>query len=188
MHIVLLGDSVFDNGFYTNGGPDVISQVRELLPEGSSVSLLAVDGSTTEVIPSQMERTPADATHLVLSVGGNDAIKSLGVVDGFEEDYRSAVAACLKPGLPLTVCTIYHGWFSNPEYQRSVATAITAFNDVIIRVAGELKIPVIDLRLVCNSPVDFSNSIEPSVTGGGTIARTIVEAVKRSGTGTVEVI
>ena len=33
-HIVLLGDSIFDNGRYTMGGPDVISQVRQLLPVG----------------------------------------------------------------------------------------------------------------------------------------------------------
>jgi hypothetical protein len=32
MHIVLLGDSVVDNAAYTNGGPDVIAQVRQLLP------------------------------------------------------------------------------------------------------------------------------------------------------------
>jgi hypothetical protein len=31
-HIVLLGDSIFDNSPYTAGGPDVISQVRQLLP------------------------------------------------------------------------------------------------------------------------------------------------------------
>jgi hypothetical protein len=43
-HIVLLGDSIFDNGRYTMGGPDVISQVRQLLPVGWQASLLAVDG------------------------------------------------------------------------------------------------------------------------------------------------
>lgn len=31
-HIVLLGDSIFDNAHYTLGGPDVIAQVRKLLP------------------------------------------------------------------------------------------------------------------------------------------------------------
>ncbi|PYX58528.1 MAG: lipase, partial [Acidobacteria bacterium] len=27
-HLVLLGDSIFDNSQYTSGGPDVVSQVR----------------------------------------------------------------------------------------------------------------------------------------------------------------
>lgn len=73
-HIVLLGDSILDNRAYTEGGPDVVSQVQELLPLGSHATLLAVDGSTTEDIPSQVQHIPSDATHLVLSVGGNDAI------------------------------------------------------------------------------------------------------------------
>src|SRR5467141_4000518 len=46
-HLVLLGDSIFDNAHYTSGGPDVVSQVRNLLPLGWGASLLAVDGSTT---------------------------------------------------------------------------------------------------------------------------------------------
>ena len=33
-HVVLIGDSIFDNAAYTRGGPDVVSQVRGLLPRG----------------------------------------------------------------------------------------------------------------------------------------------------------
>jgi hypothetical protein len=73
-HVVLLGDSIFDNSRYTDGGPDVISQVRQILPVGWRASLLALDGSTTENLPSQLNRMPPDASHLVLSVGGNDAL------------------------------------------------------------------------------------------------------------------
>lgn len=72
-HVVLLGDSIFDNGQYTGGGLDVASQLRKLLP-GWGVSLLAVDGSTTFNIPDQMRRLPKESTHLVLSVGGNNAL------------------------------------------------------------------------------------------------------------------
>ena len=31
-HVVLLGDSVLDNGAYVGAGPDVVSQVREVVP------------------------------------------------------------------------------------------------------------------------------------------------------------
>ena len=31
-HLVLLGDSILDNGAYTAGGPAVIEQVRAILP------------------------------------------------------------------------------------------------------------------------------------------------------------
>src|SRR5215510_874596 len=66
-HVILLGDSIFDNAAYTLGGPDVISQVREFLSAGWQASLLAVDGSTTEDVLKQLSRLPADATHLVLN-------------------------------------------------------------------------------------------------------------------------
>jgi lysophospholipase L1-like esterase len=206
IRIVLLGDSIFDNGFYTDGGPDVVSQVRELLPEGSSVSLLAVDGSTTEEIPSQVERIPSDATHIVLSVGGNDAmmnsdvlmkplestVKALAeladVSQIFEENYRRAIAACKKTGLPLIICTIYNGNFPDPEYQRLASTALTVFNDAILRVGFEFGLTVIDLRFVCTFREDYANPIEPNSMGGAKIARCIVAAIARSGTGRAEVI
>ena len=76
-HLVLIGDSIFDNAAYTRGGPDVVSQVRGLLPPGWEATLLAVDGSTTDHVAGQLGRLPSQATHLVLSVGGNDALAHL---------------------------------------------------------------------------------------------------------------
>lgn len=191
-YIVLLGDSIFDNRSYTKGGPDVIAQVRELLPDGSRATLLAVDGSTTGEIPDQMSLVSSDTTHLVLSVGGNDAIlhsdillkpmKSTAaaiaeladVSRQFEENYRRAVEACRRPGLPLTLCTIYNGNFPDREYQRLASTALTVFNDPILRIAFEFQLSVIDLRFVCSAPEDYANPIEPSAIGGAKIARSIV--------------
>jgi hypothetical protein len=156
-HLVLLGDSIFDNAAYTSGGPDEVSQVRKILPTGWTASLLAIDGSRTGDVAEQVDRLPTNATDLVLRVGGNNALMEAAQAVGFlgqvslefEEDYRSAVAACLRPGLPLTVCTIYNGCFSDPQYQRIVSTALTVFNDAILRVAIEHCLSVIDLRAVC---------------------------------------
>lgn len=116
--VVLLGDSILDNATYTRGGPDVVSQVRELLRPEWGATLLAVDGSTTDHVQSQLARLPKDATHLVLSVGGNNALMHLGMLDSpvssmaksiealadiasdFEARYRVVIAACLNTGLP----------------------------------------------------------------------------------------
>ena len=73
-HIVLLGDSIFDNGSYTGAEPDVVTHLRTLLPEGSRATLLAVDGATTRSMTGQVAEIPSDATHVVVSVGGNDAL------------------------------------------------------------------------------------------------------------------
>jgi hypothetical protein len=190
-HLVLLGDSSLDNAAYTGGGPDVITQVRAVLPAGWSASLAAVDGATTRDVEAQLSRLPAQATHLVLSVGGNDALLDASVLDvaastaaeallrladvvaAFELRYRGAVAACLRSGRPLTVCTIYNGCFPDPQYQRVVTTALTVFNDAIVRVASERGLAVIDLRAVCALPEDYANPIEPSSAGGEKIARVI---------------
>ena len=193
-HVVLLGDSIFDNAHYTQGGPDVICQVRKILPAGWAASLLAVDGATTEDLPSQLSRLPADVSHLVLSVGGNDALMNSSILQkpadsmsqaigelaslsqSFEQRYRRAVEACLKPHLPLTVCTIYNGNFPD-IFQRLVSTALMVFNDVILRVGVEMGLTVIDLRFVCCASEDYANPIEPSSTGGAKIARAIVKVL-----------
>jgi len=194
-HLVLLGDSILDNQAYTAGGPAVIAQVAGQLPPGWLASLRAIDGSTTEDIPSQLATLPADATHLLLSVGGNNALLRAEILDtpvvssgealsllseaagAFEVAYRHVVEACLERKLPLVVCTIYNGKFPDPTYQQRVRVALMAFNDVILRVATENDLTVIDLRLVCSSTADYANPIEPSTIGGAKIARAIVFAV-----------
>jgi hypothetical protein len=44
-HVVLLGDSIFDNGAYVPGDPDVVTQLRGILPDGWKASLWAIDGA-----------------------------------------------------------------------------------------------------------------------------------------------
>src|SRR4028119_145154 len=37
-HVVLLGDSIFDNAAYVAGAPDVVQQVRHRLPDGAAAT------------------------------------------------------------------------------------------------------------------------------------------------------
>ncbi|PWF55047.1 SGNH/GDSL hydrolase family protein [Massilia glaciei] len=196
MHnVVLLGDSILDNAAYTAGGPAVIAHVRQQLPPGWRATLNAVDGATTDDLQPQLASLPPDASHLLLSIGGNNALLCQDILEtpvtssgealllfyalaqDFELAYRGAVQDCLKRNLPLVVCTIYHGNFPDPDYQRRVAVALTVFNDVIIRIAVEMRLKVIDLRSICNCADDYANPIEPSGSGGAKIARAIVLAV-----------
>jgi len=91
--VVLIGDSIFDNARYTSGQPDVISHVHGLIPAGWQATLLAVDGPTTNDIPAQLRRLPPDATHLVLSVGGNNAIMNADVLTTPVQLAREALVA-----------------------------------------------------------------------------------------------
>lgn len=149
-HIVLLGDSIFDNQSYTAGQPDVVRHLRTLVPPEWEATLCAVDGATTGSVALQFDDIPDDASHLVLSVGGNDALSHFDLLDrrlgssrealllydarvgAFEDGYREVVASLAARRLPLTVC-------------------VTAS--------------------------DYANPIEPSGTGGRKIAAAIARAV-----------
>jgi hypothetical protein len=195
-HIILLGDSIFDNLSYVHPEPDVLAQLQELLPAGWKASLRAVDGAVTNHVTRQLADLPAEATHLALSVGGNDLLRwawellrtpvtmssqvfvlLAGVIGGFEPMYRRVVEACLETGLPLVVCTIYNGNFVDQEFQTMAPIAVAIFNDVILRVSREKGLQAIDLRLVCALEEDYANEIEPSAIGGRKIAAAIWRAV-----------
>ncbi len=201
-HVVLLGDSIFDNGAYVAGGPDVVTQLRPLLPPGWSATLCAVDGAVVDDVARQLARIPADATHLVVSAGGNDALGHVDLLNrparsaaevlglladaagAFESRYRRMLATVMDRKLPVVVCTIYNGNLPDALTQRLASTALTVFNDAILRAAIETRTPVIDLRLVCSERADYANPIEPSTHGGAKIARAVVRALtERSANG-----
>lgn len=196
-HLVLLGDSILDNAAYTHGGPDVVAQVRELLPDNWHVTLRAQDGSMTVDVARQVVLLPRDATHLVASVGGNDGIDASHVFtegaanmaaalarlaevqEKFAANYNAMLADVLRVGLPTALCTIYYPRFTEPMFQRLACTALALFNDVIILAAARHGLPVLDLRLICDAPEDYANEIEPSPTGGAKIATAITKLLQQ---------
>jgi hypothetical protein len=190
-HLALLGDSIFDNARYVPGGPSVVEHLRRILPGGWRVTLLAIDGSVAADVPRQLERVPADVSHLIVSAGGNDGLDQSGLIlhepagsfaevlarmadlrGEFRQSYQRMLQHVLGCGKPTGVCTVYD---AIPGLDPSEAAALSLFNDVILREAFRAGVPVIDLRLICHEPTDYSRAspIEPSVSGGGKIARAI---------------
>jgi hypothetical protein len=193
-HLVLLGDSILDNAAYVPGRrPAVIDQVRSRLPAGWLATLLALDGSVINDVNRQLDALPHDATHLVLSAGGNDAlaqvgtlqktVKSVGhglrvlaeVCERFEGDYRRLLASIRDHGLAAGVCTVYNPSLPDLVTRREVVAALGLYNDCIIRVAREFKFPVLELRAICTDAADFVAQIEPSLRGGAKIAEAICQ-------------
>ena len=190
-HVLLLGDSIFDNKGYVAGAPDVVTHLRNRLPAGWRGSLAAVSGAVASDVIRQLEREPREASHLVVSAGGNDALRQEGILgqearsvgegltrlagaaDRFRQDYRAMLDAVLARRLPTAVCTIYDPRFADPQRQRLAVAGLSLFNDAILREAFGRNLPIIDLRLVCNEPGDLANAIEPSVQGGRKIAAAI---------------
>ena len=95
-------------------------------------------------------RLSDDATHLVVSCGGNDALGYVPLLSEnarsfaevldrfsdiraeFSKQYRHMLDRVLAPNLAATVCTVYD---SVPDLAPSAHTALSMFNEVIIREA-----------------------------------------------------
>lgn len=194
MHLVLLGDSTIDNQNYTKGELSVEGHLRRSTLAGT-ITRLATDGHTTSHIPEQLEHLPDDATHLVLSVGGNDALMNINILERpaldvwdavrsisdiinvFKKNYRKCLDEVLSHSLPTVVCTIYNGAFESVQEQKVMTTMARLFNDVIIQCANDSDCPVIDLRTICTEREDYFNPIEPSAIGGEKIAKAIIDVV-----------
>jgi len=163
-HVILLGDSIFDNARYVPGGPAVIDHLRRCLPADGRAALLARDGAIAADVLRQLDHLPADATHLIVSAGGNDALSSSMVLhedagsvaealthladlhDDFQRAYRAMLAAVVAAGKPTAVCTVYD---AIPSLTRIERTALCIFNDIILREAFRVGAAVLDLRLIC---------------------------------------
>jgi lysophospholipase L1-like esterase len=147
-HVVLLGDSIFDNQVYVTPAPDVSRQLRARLGSGWTVTLLAVDGHVTaDVRERQLERVPAAATHLVVSVGGNDALgyasilkqRATSVAEAvgyladaqsrFATEYDRMIASVQRFGVSTGVCTIYDANYPEPQ-RRMAAHALVSMREV----------------------------------------------------------
>lgn len=189
--VVLLGDSVLDNAAYAGGGSDVAQQLRTILTGNWQVTLLAVDGHVIADVRRQLHRLSDSASHLVVSAGGNDALRessvfehasrsvaeALGLLaevrERFQSKYRAMLDQVQAAARPTALCTIYDPRYPDPQRRRLAGTALTLLNDVITREAFSRGHSLLDLRVLCDEDADFANPIEPSVQGGQKIADAI---------------
>ena len=196
--VVLLGDSVFDNGVYVPGGPAVIDHLGAALPAGFAAELRAVDGAVVADVPNQYRPADLAGAYAIVSAGGNDALRAAAILTrpvtnaaavfaeladlrtGFTARYEAAVkGVAAAAGGRAAVCTIYDPNYPDPRLQKLATAALPAFNDVITRVAARLGLPVLDLRTSFEAPTDYANPIEPSVAGGKKLAGLIRGVVTR---------
>eukprot|EP00762_Andalucia_godoyi_P006838 ANDGO_00895.mRNA.1 hypothetical protein len=129
-HVVLLGDSVFDNPLAIH------RHLSHNLFESQPVTLLARGGSVASEVHAQLRRVPDDVTHFVVSVGGNDAMRMIfphyyGLLDTsstqsglslmwsimttfpermkkFEEDYNLAIESICEWKKPVLIALPYN--------------------------------------------------------------------------------
>lgn len=189
-HVVLLGDSIFDNAAYVAGGSSVLDQLRSRLPRDWRATLLACDGADVSGVLRQLNKLPEDASHLAISIGGNNALEHTQLIrspvsdprellseladaqSGFRKEYREMLRAIRNTRIPALACTVYD---AIPDMSAVESMALSLFNDVIVRELAAAHLPILDLRSVCNEARDYSSvsPIEPSEVGGSKIARAL---------------
>jgi lysophospholipase L1-like esterase len=202
--VVLLGDSIIDNGGYVRAGePDVAQQLEIRLPHHTVVKR-AVDGSTcADVLGWQIDDLQ-DADHVILSAGGNDALQHIDLLEAaaattarhvlirlwsIREEFRRSYATLLdrlaltrRPVLVLTVynpCFRGHGF--DAAYQQAAESAVSIINDVIQQEGRRRAFDILELRTLFDERADYANPIEPSATGGAKLAKHISDWVEMAG-------
>jgi hypothetical protein len=195
-HIVLLGDSILDNAAYVPLNLDVINILRNRLPVGWKATLLARDGSMINDVAYQLKQLPEDASLLVLSVGGNDALSHGHILseransvsevllmlaeiqNEFRNNYQTMLKNVLSFKLPTLICTIYYPRFPDLRVQKMSELALSIFNDCIITEAIRSGSRLIDLRMIFNEHKDYATPIEPSESGGRKLTDAILKKIK----------
>ena len=195
--LILLGDSMIDNGTYVQTGePDVPTQVRTALPNWD-VEMRAVDGCmTSDVLKTLKKKALPDGAAVVISIGGNNALDQIGILADptertpgeilvrmgvIRETFRAGYAPILDQlaNNKVLVMTIYNPQFGPGEadLQAPAESALSYFNDVIQQEALARGFSVLDMRALFNDRTDYANPIEPSAIGGAKIAARIAEWV-----------
>lgn len=194
--VTLLGDSILDNGPYTRPEPDTTAHLQRLLAPQWSVHRLAQDGATMTDVRFQFDALDCRPTVAVLSIGGNDALKHIGVLDlrasaaaeileellviaeEFGRRYEPVARAVAERAERTLLCTIYEVQLEPPPYARHARVPLALLNDQIVRTSTRLGLDVLDLRSVCTEPSDFVQQIEPSPQGTAKIARAIAAVLQ----------
>lgn len=181
----LMGDSILDNGIYTETGVSTMDMVAERLPDWE-IHPHALDGAT--IASTGKQRHPTAGLR-VISMGGNDL---LPLVNGLAEDEDKPVnyIASLEPianqfekeyrqvlelsDCPTLVMTIWRPHFGDETLDAACNVLVGCFNAIIWRLAQEHGADVFDLHGQSNSDW-YANPIEPSLTGSDHIAKAICD-------------
>jgi hypothetical protein len=191
--ICLAGDSILDNASYVKNGQSVRDHLNKLTNE--KTWMCARDGSVISDVESQVKKIPEEVTHIFVSMGGNDLLGITSLVGQktnsigealiclwqerltFEKEYRKAVNNLVELKKPLCLLNIYNPNFSDKNQQLAMQSGLCLFNDVILSIACEYGLPMINIKMIFDSKEDYANHIEPSSKGGEKIAKTIYNIV-----------
>ena len=194
----LMGDSILDNGIYTETGVSTMDMVAERLPDWE-IRRHALDGATITSTGKQKHPTAGllwltqQSEKRVISMGGNDLLPLVGglaededkpvsyiaslepIANQFEKEYRQVLELS---GCPTLVMTIWRPHFGDPTVDAACNVLVGCFNGIIWRLAQEHGADVFDLHGQSNNDW-YANPIEPNLTGSEHIAKAICDWIQK---------
>ena len=199
--LVLLGDSIIDNKTYVLDGEKSVLEHIQSKTDMKTVQL-ALDGATTDdVLDNQLNNISSEASHIVLSVGGNDLLNEIGfLMEDFKYTPNQVLKRCHSLIAPITqkyesivsqlqttsranllLCTVYEGDLEGSAIYDDIAISsramLSLFNDSIYKTHNKFRTGVLELRNIFIEKEDYANPIEPSHQGGEKLATKLVEWV-----------
>ena len=147
----------------------------------------------------QLRDLPQPCDVAVLSVGGNDALAHLDLLESSvsnasevletlsditlrsSRNHGVLVDALRSVVRRVVLCTIYEPPMFDDVSERLARVVLSLLNDHIVRTATAAGMEVIELRLVCTDENDFVQDIEPSLLGAEKLADAIVAVVSAPG-------
>ena len=201
-HVSLLGDSIIDNKVYVGEGElSVTEHLQHNSP--SYFTMIAVDGDTTEdVLDNQLDNLKEPVSHIVLSIGGNDLLQNLHLlqdetsgmkfalekcselISEIQENYIKILEHLSQYDAKVLLCTVYEGDLESDlllaEYDKAGQVMLKMHNDTVYYLASKFEVDVLELRNIFTNKEDYANPIEPSHIGGEKLAKAIIQWMKSS--------
>ena len=201
-YVSLLGDSIIDNKIYVEEGE--LSVTEHLQHNSSSnFTMIAVDGDTTEdVLKNQLDNLKEPVSHIVLSIGGNDLLQNLHILQDetigmkfaleksseligeIQENYTKILEHLSQYDAKVLLCTVYEGDLKSDvllaEYDKAGQAMLKMHNDTVYYLASKFDVDVLELRNIFTNKEDYANPIEPSHIGGEKLAKAIIQWMKNS--------
>jgi lysophospholipase L1-like esterase len=201
-YVSLLGDSIIDNKVYVGEGELSVTEHLQY-NSSSNFTMIAVDGDTTEeVLDNQLDILKNPVSHIVLSIGGNDLLqnlhllqdetsgmkfaleKSSELIGEIQENYTKILQHLSQYDAKVLLCTVYEGDLESDvllaEYDKAGQAMLKMHNDSVYYLASKFDVDVLELRNIFTNKVDYANPIEPSHIGGEKLAKSIIQWMENS--------
>ena len=181
-HIVLLGDSIFQNKNYVPKSKSVEFLLKEKISIPSLV--LAQDNAVIYDLPNQYNSMPIDlnenTTNLYISIGGNDLLNlyehettnNRELFNMVWELYKKTILVIISNTQCNVILTDIY-FITDPNFNRYIHM-IKKWNSNIYLFAKQHKLKVFKISDILTKPSDFTNSIEPSVIGGNKMVNSFI--------------